>query len=76
MPDGRERLCNIHHVNPISTLDMTTNSNVECPTGTFQQSQDSIQQDTSSEGSPTTHTTYNQKLRDHKNIFGYYKRKG
>ena len=34
IPDSRERKCNIHHVKPVSTLDMTTScqsSNVECP---------------------------------------------
>ena len=41
-PDGKERKCNVHHVKPVSSLDVITSSNVHC-TGTFQQFQDSIQ---------------------------------
>ena len=51
-PEGRERKRNIHHVKPVSSLDVKSSSNVECPTGAFQQFGDNIQQDTSSEGSP------------------------
>ena len=46
-PDGKDKKCNIHHVKLVSSLDMTTishSSQVEPPTGTFQQFQDSIQQ--------------------------------
>ena len=48
--DGKEKNCNIHHVKPISSLDMTTHghsSKVELFTGTFQQFWDNIQQETS-----------------------------
>ena len=58
-PDGTERKCNIHHVMPVSSLDMTTSghsSNVEHPTGTFQQFWDSIQQDTSNDGYCPNHS--------------------
>ena len=65
-PDGKEKKCNIHHIKPVSPLDMTTRSNVECPIGAFLQSQDSIQQDTSNGKFPSTHTTCNQKQRNHK----------
>ena len=45
-PDGKEKRCNIHHVKLVSSLDMTSvghSSQVEIPTGTFQQFWDSIQ---------------------------------
>ena len=48
--DGREKKGNIHHVKPVSSLDVTNSghsSNVELPTGAFQQFWDSIKQDTS-----------------------------
>ena len=51
-PDGRENKCNIHHVKPVSSLDVTTHghsSNVELPTGAFQQFMVSIQQDVSND---------------------------
>ena len=50
MPDGKETKCNIHHVKLVSSLDVTTlghSSQVEIPTGAFQQFWDSFQQDTS-----------------------------
>ena len=82
-PDGKEKKCNIHHVKLVTSLDVTTlghSSNVEHPTDAFQQFQDSIQQDTSNDVMfvaipPTTCTTYDQRQRDHKYTFAYYKGK-
>ena len=51
-PDGKERKCYIHHIIPVSSLDVTTSSNIEHPTGAFQQFWGRIQQDTSSGESP------------------------
>ena len=76
-PDGREKKCNIHHVNLVSSLDVIThghNSNVELPTGTFQQSgtafsRTHVMMSVFMAIPPTTCTTYNQKQRDHKYTF-------
>ena len=49
-PDSKEKKCNIHHIRLVSSLDMTTighSSQAEIPAGTFQQFQDSIQQNPS-----------------------------
>ena len=49
-PDSKEKKCIIHHVKLVSSLDMTTighSSQVEIPTGAFQQFLDSIQQNPS-----------------------------
>ena len=50
-PGGKEKKCNIHHVKPVSSLDVSISLSpqAENPTGTFPQFQDSIQQDSSSE---------------------------
>ena len=51
--DGNEKKCNIHHIKPVSSIDVTTlNHSPELPTGTFQKFWDSIQQDTSIGRSP------------------------
>ena len=49
-PNGKEKKCDVHHVKPVSSLDMKTidhSLKVEIPTGAYQQFQDSIQQNTS-----------------------------
>ena len=49
-PDGKEKKCNIYHVKLVSSLDVAIvghSSQVEIPTGTFQQFWDSIQQNPS-----------------------------
>ena len=33
--DGKERKCNIHHVKPVSSLEVYIGSKMEIPTGTF-----------------------------------------
>ena len=74
-PDGREKeTCNIHHVKPVSSLDVTTpgnSSKVELPTDTFQPILGPAFNRTQLMMAifPTTHTTYEQKQRDHRYTF-------
>ena len=51
-PDGKERKCNIHHVKPVSSLDVYIGFQAETPTGTFHQFWDSLQQNTGNGGNP------------------------
>ena len=50
-PDGKEKKCNIHHVKPVSSLEVYIGLQVEVPTGAFPQFWDSIQQNSSSDRS-------------------------
>ena len=50
-PDGKERKCNIHHVKPVSSLQIYVGSQEEVPTGAFPQFWDIIKQNSSNEGS-------------------------
>ena len=69
-PGGKERKCNIHHVKPVSSLDVATPNSSEFPVGTFQQFQDSIQQNASTsisvQGSSHSNHIYNLQLKTKK----------
>ena len=47
-PHGKERKCNIHHLKPVSSLEVYIGSQVEVPTSTFSQFWDNIKQKSSS----------------------------
>ena len=58
-PDGKEKKCNIHDVELVSSLEVYIGSQVEVPTGTFPQFWDSINQNLNSANTSNPLHSYN-----------------
>ena len=57
--DGKEKNCDIHHVKPVSSLEVYAESQMEVPTGTFPTFWDSIIQNSSSASTGSPQHSYN-----------------
>ena len=58
-PDGKEKKWNIHHVKPVSCLEVCIGLQAEVPIGAFPQFQESISQDIKSTNIDGCHHLYN-----------------
>ena len=60
--NGKEKKCNVHHIKPVSSLDVYVGLQVEIPTGAYSQFWDSIQQNSSSDSSANSNPQHSHNL--------------